>query len=221
MILPKLDQLINDLYVYWGKEMGSFLICYAGVVRASIRNEKTFVMWVNRLISYFEDIIADDVPLPPLHSTIMHMKELISWKTEEEFFDLLLQTYEDNIWHCIRGAGEAILSETSDNTDVAWTTGYDQFCYEIFKPLLSGTKERYADFKKNKTRVLKGLLFQVTPMMCSTSLIRRLTVFGMCSMHMQNYEKTKYFYRVSKIMNEIRLFRMCFRLGIQKRSAAT
>lgn len=158
MILPKLDQLINDLYVYWGKEMGSFLICYAGVVRASIRNEKTFVMWVNRLISYFEDIIANDVPLPPLRSTIVHMKELLSWKTEEEFFDLLLQTYEDNIWYCIRGAGEAILSETSDNTDVAWTTGYDQFCYEIFKPLLSGTKERYADFKKNKTRVLKGFV---------------------------------------------------------------
>ena len=109
----------------------------------------------------------------------------------------------------------------TDHSSVAWTTGCDQFCYEIFKPLLSGTKERYADFKKNKTRVLKGLLFQVTPMMCSTSLIRRLTVFGMCSMHMQNYEKTKYFYRVSKIMNEIRLFRMCFRLGIQKRSTAT
>lgn len=58
MILPKLDQLINDLYVYWGKEMGSFLICYAGVVRASIRNEKTFVMWVNRLISYILRILS-------------------------------------------------------------------------------------------------------------------------------------------------------------------
>ena len=157
MILPKIDQLISDLYIYWGEETASLFIRCADQVRASIKDETAFVIWMNNFVSSLWDVIASDAS-SPLHSTIVSIKGMLSWKTEEEVLDLLLQTCEDNLWYCIRGVGEAILSETSDDTDVAWTMGYDQFCYEIFKPLLCGAKEKYTDFKKHKRGALNGFV---------------------------------------------------------------
>ena len=165
MVLPEFDNLLNGLHAYWGKDLVASFICRAERAKKLIKDEDELATWVNRLSFEFWNLIETDASLS-FHSTIVNIQGMLPWKKEEELFDLLWQTYEENLWYCMRGVGEAIVSMTSDDKNTAWTIGYNQFCYEIFKPFLKGAEEKYTDFKRNindlyhKNKTLAGFVSQ-------------------------------------------------------------
>lgn len=164
MVLPEFDNLVNGLHAYWGKDLAASFICQAKQVKKLICGEDELATWVNLLMFDFWDWIKTDASLG-VHSTIVNIQTMLSWK-KEELFDFLWQTYEENLWYCMRGVGEAIVSATPDDEHATWTIGYNQFCYEIFKPFLNGAEEKYTDFKRNindlyyKNKVLAGFVSQ-------------------------------------------------------------
>ena len=164
MVLPEFDKLINGLYAYWGKDLAESFICQAERVKKLIYDEDKLATWVNLFKFNFWNWIKTDTSLG-IHSTIVNIQTILSWE-KEELFDFLWQTYEENLWYCMRGVGEALVSATSDDENVIWTVGYNQFCYEIFRPFLKGAEEKYTDFKRNisklyhKNKTLVGFVSQ-------------------------------------------------------------
>lgn len=152
MVVPEFDNLISGLHAYWGDDAAASFIRQAEQVCLFIKSEQEIAAWVDNLSLEVWNWITSDVSFE-LHNTIANIAVMLPWKTEEEVLELLWQTYEENLWYCMRGVGEAILSATPADANVAWTIGYDQFCYEMFKPLLNDTGKTFADFKKHITDI--------------------------------------------------------------------
>lgn len=165
MVLPEFDKLVNGLYAYWGKDLAESFICQAEQVKKLMQGEDELATWVNLLKFDFWNWIKTDGSLG-VHSAIVNIQMILTRKKEEELFEFLWQTYEENLWYCMRGVGEALVSATSDDENTIWTVGYNQFCYEIFKPFLKGAEEKYTDFKRNisdlyhKNKTLAGFVSQ-------------------------------------------------------------
>ena len=165
MVLPEFDKLVNGLYAYWGKDLAESFICQAEQVKKLMQGEDELATWVNLLKFDFWNWIKTDASLG-VHSAIVNIQMILTRKKEEELFEFLWQTYEENLWYCMRGVGEALVSATSDDENTIWTVGYNQFCYEIFKPFLKGAEEKYTDFKRNisdlyhKNKTLAGFVSQ-------------------------------------------------------------
>lgn len=164
VVLPEFENLINGLRAYWGKDMAASYIYQAEQIRLHVKDDHELAVWVNQISFKFWKWITSDESLA-IYSTIEKIKAMLLWK-KQGLFDLLWQTYEENLWYCMRGVGEAIVSASSDDGDVTWTVGYNQFCYEMFKPLLNIKEERYMDFKRDindiyrKNRTLDGFVSQ-------------------------------------------------------------
>ena len=148
MVVPKMDNLLNGLRRYWGNDVANLVLSYAEQTYLNIKNERELMNWVESLSPVIWNWMMDDTSFS-LRNAVKGIGVILSWKTKDEIADLLQKTYEENLWYCIRGTGEALLSAAPAATAERWTIGYNQFCFEIFKPVLNSSEEIFTQFRKN------------------------------------------------------------------------